>query len=137
MAYRVAPEDVSDYIRDYDTSIDLMLFIEMANVLTNRVVAQDTGGLLGTAEQKQIERCLAGHFYRTRDHGLATEKNEQASGNYTDVFGMGLESTREGKDALLFDETGYLAKISNKNTKCKVSWLGKAPSNQIDYVDRD
>lgn len=136
-AYRVTPGDVGSYVRDYDSSIDLMLFIEMANVLTDRVAAKDTSGLLGTSELKQIERCLAGHFYRTRDHGLATEGNERAEGEYTDKFDLGLESTREGKDALLFDETGYLRRISKGTVQVTIQWLGKPPSDQVDYVDRD
>lgn len=134
--YRVSSEEVSNYLRDWDTSIDLNLFIEMANTITDRVVAKDTASVLTTAEKKQIERCLAGHFYRTRDHGLATEGNERASGNYTDQFGKGLEATREGRDAILFDATGYLAKVSKGSVKATLNWLGKIPSEQTNYVDR-
>jgi len=137
MAYRCTPENVEVSLRDYDDTIDLMPFIKMANILTNRVAAKDTGSLLGSDVLAQIETLLAGHFYRSRDHGVASESIEGASVVYTDQFGKGLESTRQGRNALLFDETGYLRRISCGVVMAKAAWLGKAPSDQINYVDRD
>ena len=134
---RIVDDDVRGYVRDYDPDISLTPFIAMANVLTNRVAEKDTGNLLNTDELFQIEKCLAGHFYRTRDHGMSQEATENASGKYTEKFEMGLQGTREGQDALLFDETGYLRRIGEGVITAKVTWLGKVPSAQIDSVDRD
>jgi len=137
MAFRCRPDELQSFLRDYDTSVDLIPFIEAANVLTNRVSAKDTDGVLGTDELHQIEKSLAGHFYRTRDPDTAEETTEKAGGIFTDQFGLGLESTREGKNALLFDETGYLRRISTGVKKAQLLWGGKPPSTQVDYVDRD
>ena len=135
--YRSSPEEISGIVRDYDTAIDLMPFIRMANVLTDRVSEKDTGSLLNTSELAEIERWLTAHFYETRDHELSSEENENAQGDYVGQFGKGLERTRAGQNAMLFDETGYLRRISNGTVLAKVSWLGKPPSTQVDYVDRD
>ena len=62
---------------------------------------------------------------------------EKAEGQYTGQFGKGLERTRAGQNAMLFDETGYLRKISKGVVLARVEWLGKPPSTQIDYKDRD
>ena len=137
-AYRCSEEDVRAIVRDYDTSISAIPFIRMANVLTDRVQAKDTGSLLDSAELTEIETCLAAHFYETRDHELAEELiSKFTQGVYVGEFGKGLERTRAGQNAMLFDETGYLRRISNGVVTAKVFWLGKPPSTQTDYVDRD
>ena len=135
--YRSSTEEIKAIIRDYDPDIDMNPFIRMANVLTDRVSAKDTGSLLNSAELAEIERWLAAHFYETRDHELATEKTENGSGEYTGEFGKGLERTRAGQNAMLFDETGYLRKISNGTVIARAAWLGKPPSTQVNYADRD
>lgn len=137
MAKRVTPEQVAKVIRDYDEDIDFDPFIEMANILTNRVAAKDVGSLLNSDELAMIEKWLAAHFYETRDHEISEETTEQSEGKYAGQFGKGLERTRAGQNAMLFDETGYLRKVNEGVTLARVEWLGKVPSNQTDYVDRD
>ena len=137
MAFRCRPDEVQAVIRDYDTAVDLVPFIEAANVLTSRVSSKDTDGVLDTEELHQIEKWLSAHFYETRDHELSEESNERASGKYVGVFDKGLERTRAGQNALLFDETGYLKRISQGVVRAQLNWLGKPPSTQVDYVDRD
>jgi hypothetical protein len=136
-AYRSSTEEIKAIIRDYDSKIDMNPFIEMANVLTDRVQAKDTGSLLSSAELTVIERWLAAHFYETRDHELTTEITEKAEGKYAGEFGKGLERTRAGQNAMLFDETGYLRRISKGVVIAKAGWLGKPPSTQVKYADRD
>lgn len=135
--FRSSTEEIKAIIRDYDLDIDMNPFIRMANVLTDRVGEKDTGSLLNSAELAEIERWLAAHFYETRDHELATEVTEKSEGKYTGEFGKGLERTRAGQNAMLFDETGYLRRISNGVVTAKLTWLGKPPSTQTNYVDRD
>lgn len=135
--YRSSTEEIGAIVRDYDLDIDMNPFIRMANVLTDRVSAKDTGSLLSSAELAEIERWLAAHFYETRDHELATETTEKSQGDYAGEFGKGLERTRAGQNAMLFDETGYLRRISKGTVVAKLAWLGKPPSTQVDYVDRD
>lgn len=137
MARRVTPTDVDAIIRDYDTDIDLAPFITMANVLTDKVSSKDTDSELTTGQLVEIERLLSAHFYDQRDHDLENEITGDAEGKYTGKFGMGLERTRHGQDAMMLDTTGYLRKISKGIVKAGATWLGKPPSTQVDYVDRD
>ncbi len=137
MAWRVTPTDVEGIIRDYNTSIDLTPFITMANTLADKVSSEDTGGELNAAQLFEIERLLSAHFYDQRDHEVDSSFTEKAGGKHTGQYGMHLERTRHGQDALMFDTTGYLRKISKGIVRAKVAWLGKPPSLQTDYVDRD
>jgi len=134
---RVVSGDVTPLIRDYDTTISLDPFITLANNLTNKVAAKDTSAELSALDLIDIENCLARHFYETRDHGLESESTEGASGKYTGQFGQGLERTRPGQDAMMLDTTGYLRKISKGAVKAGMTWLGKVPSDQTNYTDRD
>jgi len=136
MAKRTTPEEVEVLIRDYDESISLDPFIEIANIVTDDVAAQDTGGKLSSARLAAIEKYLAGHFYRGSDHALSEEETGDASGKYTEEFGPGLEGTYEGKRAIFLDITGYLRTISNGKTTAGAVWLGKVPSAQTDAIDR-
>lgn len=137
MAKRVTPEEVAALLRDYDESISLDPFIEIANIVTDDVAAQDTGSTLSSARLIAIEKYLAGHFYRGRDHALADETTGDASGRYTEQFGKSLAGTPEGSRAIFLDTTGYLRKLSDGKVTVGGSWLGKVPSAQTDYVDRD
>ena len=136
MAFRVEPSEIRDIIPDYDENIPLQPFRKMANALTDRVAAQDSDSVLGTAELAIIEQCLAAHFYESRDHDLSEVKTDNASGVFTGQFGMGLDRTRHGQNAMLFDETGYLRQISKGKVVCSIEWGGKAPDDQVDAVDR-
>lgn len=137
MAKRVTPEEVAALIREYDESISLDPFIEIANILTDRVSARDTGSLLSSAELIAIEKYLSAHFYETADHELLEEETGDANGVYVGQFGRGLDRTRAGQNAMLMDETGYLRKISKGVTLARAVWLGKVPSAQTDAVDRN
>lgn len=137
MAKRATPEEVAALIRDYDESISLDPMIEIANILTDRVAAKDTGSLLSSAELIAIEKYLSAHFYETADHELSEEETGDAMGKYVGEFGKGLDRTRAGQNAMLLDETGYLRKISKGTLLARAVWLGKVPSAQTDYVDRD
>lgn len=137
MAKRTNPEEVAKLIRDYDESIDLDAFIEIATILTDRVAAKDTGSLLSSAELTAIEKYLSAHFYETADHELSEEETGDASGRYVGEFGKGLDRTRAGQNAMLMDETGYLRRISKGVTLARAEWLGKVPSAQTDAIDRN
>ena len=134
---RVVSGDVTPLIRDYDTTVSMTQFITMAHNLTNKVAAKDTSAELSALDLIDIENCLARHFYETRDHGLESESTEGASGKYTGQFGQGLRRTRAGQNALMLDTTGYLRKLSDGVPKAGMTWLGKVPSDQTNYTDRD
>ena len=58
------------------------------------------------------------------------------------MTGKSLDSTHYGQTAKLLDTSGCLAEISKEaetggKTTVGIDWLGKPPSEQTDYVDRD
>jgi hypothetical protein len=135
MAWRITEDDLRATV-DVDSTIRLEPFIAYANVLTDRVSAQDSEGLLSTAELFEIERCLAAHRYSRRDQGFAQKATDKASATFHGKTDMGLRSTPHGQDAISLDVTGYLGSI-DKGRQAQLAWLGKSPSDQTDYVDRD
>jgi hypothetical protein len=137
MAWRTTPDKVEAIIRDVDEDIDLRPFITVANTLVDKVAAADTDGEHGSSDLAEIERWLAAHFYESKDNELQEEKTEEASGKRVGEYGMGLERTSYGQNALMLDTTGFLRKINKGVRRLKPQWLGKVPSNQTDYVDRD
>ena len=136
MQNRVDSSDVAAILRDYDEATSLIPFIAMANALTDKVEAKDEDGELTSALLVEIERCLAAHFYDQRDHGILDEKTGDAAGVYTGQFGMRLDATRPGRDAIVLDVTGYLAKLSKGIVKARLKWLGLPGGDQTAYTDR-
>lgn len=137
MAWRVTEADVRTMV-ETDSSIDLSVFIDMANVLTDKVSAKDTDGELSAAMLVRIELLLAAHYYSLRDQRYQSKNTGRAGGSFQGQAGKGLESTDYGSNAIALDVTGYLAQLTlTKRPKIGVTWLGRAPSEQTDYVDRD
>jgi hypothetical protein len=138
MAWRVTPAEVEAVIRDYDSSIDLKAMILAANALTDKIDAADSDGELSATLLLEIERHLAAHVYDATDHEAASEVTGKSTTAYTGLYGKGaFDGTRHGKLAMALDITGYLARINEGRKKATAAWLGKRPSNQTDYVDRD
>jgi hypothetical protein len=137
MAWRVTPEEVSGVIRDYDEDISLVPMIIAANALTDVVSSNDSNGLLSNNLLQEIERHLAAHVYDATDHEIASEHTGKSTTQYTGLYGKGfLNGTRHGKLAMGLDITGYLAKLNEGRKKATATWLGKRPSEQVDYIDR-
>lgn len=145
MAIRTTPTNVKAILlTQYDSTNapDLNAFIEAASLTTDKVDACDADGDLSTNELEMIERFLAAHNYLLADQAIASEKDLDASATYQGQTGMFFESTFFGQQAMLLDTTGCLSQINQKAKKggkrtLEFSWLGKAPSDQIDYSDRD
>lgn len=136
MAVRTSDDLIRASI-EIDTSLNLSSFMRRANALTDKVAAKDSNSELSTAMLVEIETCLACHFAERRDHAYAEKSTGKAKGIFQGQFGMGLEGTKWGQDAMLLDVTGYLRGLNKGKIKAKVMALGKPPSEQIDYVDRD
>lgn len=125
---------------DYDGTRNLIPFIETANILTTRIAAcaEEKEQPLTTAELEMIERWLACHFYGQSDKPLGSKSTGGASGSYHGQTGMHLESTMYGQTAVVLDPSGCLADISQgQAASAQGFWLGKRPSEQTDYRDRD
>lgn len=141
MAWRTSEPKVQGILGDnWDGSTSVRPFIETANVLTDEVstcaAARDI--TLSSALLERIECFLSAHFYAHADPLFSEKKTERASG----VFQVGkaeeggYKSTQYGKSAISLDISGCLA-MFNKGQQPTIAWLGKPPSEQTDYVDRD
>lgn len=130
MAVRVTSGDVSPLIWDYDATVSLSPFITTANIVTDRLSALDTDSQLDSDTLAEIEKYLTAHFYTHCDPRLSQRKTADASGSFIENSYL--------DTAMMLDSTGNLKKIlEGKNVKAKMTWLGRPPSEQTDYVDRD
>lgn len=134
MAWRVTEEEVRGII-ETDEKISVAPFIASATALTDRVSAQDSASVLNAALLKEIEKNLAAHFYALRDPQYAENKTGDASAVYQGETGKGLDYTPWGQAAKDLDISGTLATLGKKPVG--MSWLGKPPSEQTAYEDRD
>ncbi|GEM_PF-1029525 len=137
MAWRTSQSEVRAIIStDPDLSVDP--FIDTANALTDYVVSQDSGSVLTDALTKKIEENLAAHFYAHRDLQYHSKRTDGASAVFQGKTDMGLDSTLWGQTAKRLDVTGTLTQLdSTPRPKASGVWLGRPPSEQTDYKDRD
>lgn len=112
-------------------------FIATATALADYVESKDSDSQLTAALLVQIEMYLAAHFYEHLDPQPAREKTGDASADFQGEFAMGLDSSKWGQTAKRLDVTGTLASLDRTRHRVSVQWLGLAPSEQTDYVDRD
>jgi len=124
---------------DTDTAPSLTAFIDIATVMTDRLVtcAAADSQTLTVSELLQIETLLAAHYYQHADQGFKRKQTGDASGEFHGKTDEGLRSTQYGQSAMNLDWTGCLRKISKGVTKGKAVWLGKARSAETEYKDRD
>lgn len=128
MAFRISSVDLEKTV-EVDPDIDVTPFIRRANLLTNKVSSADSNSELTDADLKEIECCLAAHFYGRRDQFLTSKSHGGASGSFMGSADMFLSSSQYGQDAMTLDVTGYLSKLnqqlkSGQKQKATVTWLG-------------
>ena len=111
--------------------------IETASVLVDYIESNDSGSVLTTGLKIEIETYLAAHFYALQDPQYQSEKAGGAGGTYQGQTGKGLELTWWGQQAILLDVSGQLSNIQAGNPVASLVWLGKPPSTQIPYSNRD
>lgn len=127
-------------LKDYD-NVDkpsLSPFIDTASSIVDDLVsaAGDRGITVSAAKAELIERWLAAHCYVQSDQTFAEKETERASAAYHGVTGMRLESSKYGQTALAIDTSGILNSLSSGMT-VRALWLGKPPSQQVPYHNRD
>ncbi len=126
--------------KDYDTDAapSLQPFIDTASVIVDRVntCATNKGITLSVGELELIERWLAAHCYCMSDQTYASKNTEGAGASFHGQTGLNLDATKYGQMAQSLDYSGCLSAI-NKRARASGFWLGKAPSSQINYNDRD
>lgn len=127
-------------LRDYDTanSPSLTPFIDSASTIVDRVAACAAvkGKTLSTTELELIERWLAAHSYAMSDQTLSSKVTVDAEAIFHGRTGMYLEATKYGQMALSLDYSGCLNAIGQRKTAGGF-WLGRPPSAQTDYDQRD
>lgn len=113
-------------------------FIDTASAIVDQVATCATakGSTLTSTQLELIERWLAAHAYCQSDQPYAEKKTQEASAVYQGRTGMNLDGTKYGQMAQTLDPTGCLSTLSKRN-RVRAIWLGKAPSAQTDYPDRD
>ena len=112
--------------------------IETAGNITDRVAvkAAELGVTHTSATLELIERWLAAHCYKSSDQAFAENETLTAKAVYQGKTGMGLEGTKYGQMAMLLDFSGALTAM-NRQRIAKAVWLGRYPSDQTDYVDKE
>lgn len=135
MAPRVNQDDVRSLVQT-KAGVDVQAYIDIAVALTDKVASNDFFSLLSTALLKQIEANLAAHYYSLRDPSYLAKNTGDAGATFYGQTGMGLDFTPWGQTAKELDLTGFLNSLG-KGRAASVTWLGKAPSDQTDFRDRD
>lgn len=138
---RTNPGAVQEILfKDYDSVNEppLQGYIATASAVVDRVVTCATAKAvtLSAVELELIERWLSAHFYCMSDAPYASHSHLGRSASFQGQTGMYLEATKYGQTAAALDPSGCLVAIS-KNQRASFSWLGKRPSEQTDYADRD
>lgn len=128
-------------LSNYDsaTNPSLTAFIDTATAMVDEVVTEATERSLTISSTllERIEAYLSAHFYGLSDQFYTSRSTAGASGSFQGQTGMGLDATLYGQTAKRLDPTGILAGMDESVGYATMTWLGKAPSNQTDYVDRD
>ena len=137
MAWRVTEEEVREIMQGVGDDDPLAFAIEAANALTDKIVSEDSDSLLSDALKTQIELQLAGHFAETRYRQYDSQGTDGATAKYVGQYGQKFSRTSYGQNAMSLDVTGYLDELDKGVQELGVEWLGLAPSDQTDYVDRD
>ena len=137
MTWRTSESAVRSII-ETDSALTVTPFIDQASVIVDDLVVNDVDSLLSVARLELIERNLAAHFYSRRDPQYQSKATAGASATFQGQTGMGYDSTYWGQDAKRLDLTGRLALMDKEpRAKATMVWLGKPPSTQLDYEDRD
>lgn len=127
---------------------DLTPMIAAANVFVNKAVAlaarSPNFNLLGgiddpgtqDSQAELLERYIAAHIYSFQDQIYASKSTAGASASFQGQTGMNLEGSKYGQWALRLDTTGTVEAL-DKRKIAGASWLGKPPSAQIPYSERN
>lgn len=126
--------------RDYDlvNNPPLDRFIATASLVVDRMIvcAARKGITFTDAELENIEAWLAAHYYKRSDLAYASKATRDASATFQGKTDFGLKGTYYGQTALELDYSGCLNAIST-GARAGASWLGKVPSEQTNYDERD
>lgn len=120
--------------RDYDGSTDLTPYIDIASALVDQVVvcaaAKSIAYGFTDAVLEVIERWMAANYYTIMDPTYKARATASASGTFN-------KNPDAYKDAAIdLDPTGCLNALL-KRQRAGAVWLGKYPSDQIPYSQKE
>lgn len=126
---------------NYDTSNapSLSGFIDAASSIVDDImtaIAAAGKTALSSTKQELIERWLTAHMYHCADPTYTSKSTGGASGSFMGSGAMGLDGSRYGQMAKMLDSSNTLLAI-DKGGRVSAVWLGKPPSTQIPYRDRE
>ena len=129
MTIRIEEADVRNLI-ETDPDLSMVPFIRAATLIVDRVItcADDRGFTIADDEAAIIEMYIAAHLYSLRDPQYMSKSTERASASF-----MARDWLAAAK---LLDPSGCLESITSQK-RARMKWLGKQPSLQTDYEDRD
>lgn len=126
----------NDYGPKFDGSLpDINPYIETASNLVDQMLtnARAKGYIHTTTQLELIERWTAAYCYTKMDPTYSTRSTGGASGGFI----RGKEEPEPYKDmATALDGSGCLNALLNRR-RASLVWLGKVPSEQIPYDQRD
>lgn len=136
-----AVKAILDPGEDCDDIALLTPFLEAASTLVDSVVSVGaTHGRLGltlsTKQQAQLETWLAAAMYCFSDQQVQSQNAGGANVTYSGNGGEFLETNRYGRMACMIDVTRVLKPLVEGRV-AGFAWLGKVPSNQIPYSQRN
>lgn len=134
---RTTPAKVEGVLnKDYDyvNRPNLVPYIETANAIVSNLVTQAlaNGTSIGTTTAELIERWLSAHYYTKSDATHTSRSNAGASASFT--------KTKDDykRVAIELDPSGILSGLLTEGRqRVEIFWLGKPPSDQVPYSDRD
>lgn len=131
MMARTTEEELQAVVEVSGTGIDLLLFIDAASILVDKVsaCATERGHTLTSAQLRHIETYIAAYLYTAKDPRYKSKRTERAAATFTvpDYWEI----------ARRLDTSGCLDLFGREQHYVDFQWLGKAPSDQIDYENRD
>lgn len=102
----------SDLQDIFDTDLSttaLDAWIEIANEIVDDIAAADSS--IDSTRLTKIEKLLAAHFAAAQDPRLAEYRVGDAQGTYQGEYGMAINGTVYGQQALMLDPTGVLGRV--------------------------
>ena len=121
---------------------DLTPDIAAASIIVDDMVlcAATKGITYDSTRLELIERLIAAwHYKGCHDQQLSSKSTGGASGSFTGQTAFMLTSNHYGQRAMALDRSGCLAAALGavERKKARAAWLGKRPSEQTAYRDRD
>lgn len=108
------------------------------NIILPRIIqcAARKGFTHSSAELQSLELELAAHQYLVSDPQYSSDGAGKSNASYARQTGLRLDQTTYGQNATALDLSGCLNSM-NTMARAGAAWLGKPPSQQIPYDQRD